>query len=310
VVLLSAAESGLYELILDKKMVKVKDVAREFNWSERGAEILLNALCAMEYLIKKEDNYQFNPEYDQVFSEKEYPLLKEWLRHEWRLLNRWIHLNQVLESGEPYREPEKKQVHRNHKNFILSMAHRENENLESLLENISLADHQHLLDLGGGPGLFSIALAEKYPQLHVTIFDTPETEPIAEQFIEASKAARRINFVSGNFLEDALGEGYDAALLSSILHIYGPEQNRRLLKNLYDAMKPRSRVFIRDFFLNQDKSGPLIGALFAVNMLVNTENGNAYTAQEMQEWLLAAGFYKIKMKNLEGRMALLECYRK
>ncbi|MEJ2051414.1 MAG: methyltransferase, partial [Calditrichota bacterium] len=104
--------------------------------------------------------------------------------------------------------------------------------------------------------------------------------------------------------------GYDAALLSSILHIYSPEDNRKVLKRLYQAMIPGGKVIIRDFLLNRDKTGPLTGALFAINMLVNTDRGNAYSQKEIKSWLKQAGFIKIRRIKLTGNMALLEAYRK
>ena len=49
------------------------------------------------------------------------------------------------------------------------------------------------------------------------------------------------------------------------------------------------KIIIRDFLLNPDKTGPVIGSLFAVNMLINTEQGNAYTYSEMKSWLKQTG---------------------
>ena len=310
VVLLSAARAGLFELFHKNKTLRITKVTKELNWSDRSAEILLNALCALGYLEKKNNQYRISRSFEQVFGSENYPLIKEWLMHEWRLLNRWTHLPEVLESGEPFREPEKKAIHRNHRNFILSMAHREKENMEAMVQNVSWEGKHHLLDLGGGPGLFAIAFAEKYPQLKATVFDTSETESIAREFFQRSTAKARLNFRAGDFISDDFGKGYDAALLSSILHIYSPEENRKVLQRLHQAMVPGGKVIIRDFLLNRDKTGPLTGALFAINMLVNTDRGNAYSLEEMKGWLKQAGFIKIRRIKLSGNMALLEAYRR
>ncbi len=309
VVLLSAANAGLFDLFLNKIDLNIQEVITTLNWSGRAAEITLNALCAMGYLRKAQENYSIAPKFQPMFTEENYPLVKEWLNHEWRLLNRWIHFNEVLVTGKPYRETEKTTVHRNHQNFILSMAHREKENLFSMINAISLEGYQHLLDLGGGPGFFAIAFAEKYPALKATVFDTPETQPIANKFINASSASSKINFIGGDFLKDDFGNNYDVILLSSVLHIYGPDENENLLKRVYQSLKRGGRVIIRDFFLNRKKTSPLIGALFAVNMLINTDNGNAYSYGEMINWLKNAGFTGMKKRSLEGRMALLEGYK-
>lgn len=306
VVLLSAAKCGLFDYLIQNTAITQEDTARHFGWEQRGTEILLNTLCALGYLEKKDERYRISSGFKDIFSRQKFPLLKEWLHHEWRLLNRWVYLPQVLETGKPYREPQKKTVHRNHRNFILSMAHREKENLSIFLKRINLDGHLHLIDLGGGPGLFAVALAEKYPRLKATVFDTPETRPLAQQFFRQSLAKSRLQFKGGNFLSDRIGKGYDAALLSSVLHIYSPQENQELLRKIYLALSPHSQLIIRDFLLNPQKTGPLIGMLFAVNMLINTDGGNAYTFNEIKSWLQKAGFKDIERKPLEGRMILIK----
>ena len=310
VVLLSAARAGFFELFQKNRVLGVTEVTRELSWSGRAAEILLNSLCALGYLEKKNNQYRISRSFEQVFGSENYPLIKEWLLHEWRLLNRWTHLPEVLETGEPFREPEKKTIHRNHHNFILSMAHREKENMEVMVHNVSWEGYHRLLDLGGGPGLFAIAFAEKYPLLKATVFDAAETESIALDFFRKSSAKNRLQFRAGDFITDDFGKGYDAALLSSILHIYSPEENREVLQRLYLAMVPGGKVIIRDFLLNRDKTGPITGALFAINMLVNTDRGNAYSQEEIKSWLKQAGFRKIRRIKLTSNMALLEAHRK
>jgi SAM-dependent methyltransferase len=305
VIILSAVRSGLFEVFMEKKEIDVPHVARIMKWNERGTEILLNALCSLGYLKKNQEKYLVDPVFQKVLIDGNYKLMGEWMMHEWRLISRWIHLGEVLESGKPYREPEKKTVHLNHRNFILSMAHREKENLITIVNAIDLSGYKKLLDLGGGPGLFAIGFVEKYSALRVTIFDTPETEPIALEFMSNSSAKSRIEFKGGDFMRDDFGHDYDVALLSSILHIYGPEDNKKLLSRIYHSLNEGGKVIIRDFFLNNKKTGPVIGTLFAVNMLINTENGNAYSFQEIREWLTIAGFTHIQKRKLEGRMELL-----
>lgn len=309
VVLLAAAELGIFDYILDHRRSSARQLSTHFGWERRGTEIILNALCGLDYLTKKQGWFTISPAIKKVFNQKEFPLLKEWLHHEWRLLNRWVHLPEVVRTGKPFREPEKKSLHRNHRNFILSMAHREKQNIQSVVKKINLNGCHYLLDLGAGPGLFAAAFAEKYPQLHAIIFDTPDTAPIARQFFTKSTARNRLRFMAGDFLTDPIGSGYDAVLLSSVLHIYSPDENRKLLQKVYQSLQPGGKIFIRDFLLNQPKTSPLIGVLFAVNMLINTERGNAYSLAEMKNWMKEAGFKNIKKQPLEGRMLLLEAHK-
>jgi hypothetical protein len=92
--------------------------------------------------------------------------------------------------------------------------------------------------------------------------------------------------VGGDFNE-GLPEGpFDAAYLGSVSHIYGPKENLALIKRVADSLVPGGLIAIRDFIRGLSKGA----ALFAVNMLVNTESGDTYSEEEYRSWLGTAGF--------------------
>jgi hypothetical protein len=72
-----------------------------------------------------------------------------------------------------------------------------------------------------------------------------------------------------------------------------------LLKKAFDSMSPGGTIFIQEHLLGPDRTKPLHGSLFSINMLVNTSGGRSYSAQEMKKWLASAGFRKVgsKVKN-------------
>ena len=54
-----------------------------------------------------------------------------------------------------------------------------------------------------------------------------------------------------------------------------------------------SIVGVRDYVMRQDRTYPVDGALFGINMLVNTQNGMVYTYEEIREDLELAGFTQV-----------------
>ena len=50
------------------------------------------------------------------------------------------------------------------------------------------------------------------------------------------------------------------------------------------------QILIRDVLVDAARTSPPDGAMFAINMLVNTPGGGTYTFDELSEDLLAAGF--------------------
>src|SRR3712207_7763846 len=93
--------------------------------------------------------------------------------------------------------------------------------------------------------------------------------------------AAGISAVGGDFNE-GLPEGpFDAAYLGNVSHIYGPEENLALMKRVAGSLSPGGLIAIRDFVRGLSKGA----ALFAVNMLVNTESGNVYAEEDYKGWL-------------------------
>ena len=57
---------------------------------------------------------------------------------------------------------------------------------------------------------------------------------------------------------------------------------------------------IREFILQEDRTGPPHAALFALNMLVGTERGNTYTESQYRTWMQEAGFATVTRTDPEG----------
>jgi hypothetical protein len=54
-------------------------------------------------------------------------------------------------------------------------------------------------------------------------------------------------------------------------------------------------VAIAEFLPNEERTGPPIALIFAVNMMAVTEHGDTFTFSEISKWLLEAGFKKPRL---------------
>jgi len=109
----------------------------------------------------------------------------------------------------------------------------------------------------------------------------------------------RVKIAPGDYTVDELPPGHDLALLSAVIHSNSRETNRQLYEKVFRALGPGGTVLIRDFVLDETRTSPPDGAVFAVNMLVATRAGNCYTFGEIREDLESAGFGDVRMI-LEG----------
>jgi 3-hydroxy-5-methyl-1-naphthoate 3-O-methyltransferase len=143
--------------------------------------------------------------------------------------------------------------------------------------------------------------------IRVTLFDLPDTLAVSKKVIRESKG-KNIDLLGGDFHSDDIGKGYDLVFISQIFHSMPVDECLALLDKSKNALNPDGRIAVHEFFLERDRAHPVPGALFAVNMLVNTGAGRSYTTEEMKEWLMKAGFRDVKT-NILGDTVVLTARR-
>lgn len=176
-----------------------------------------------------------------------------------------------------------------------------------LLDALDLSGRRHLLDLGGGPATYALSFLGKYPEARATLFDRAEVVEIAREEVERAGLAERMSYRTGDMTTNDLGEGYDVVLLSNIIHSFGPEENLDVFRRCYKALAPGGLFIIKDFLVDNDRSGPPFSLLFALNMLVGTENGDTYTYAEVDGWASEAGFVNGRSMELTPQSRLWLC---
>jgi SAM-dependent methyltransferase len=150
-----------------------------------------------------------------------------------------------------------------------------------------LPDAGHLLDLGGGTGVYALALLQANPGLRATVVDRPEVLKVAAEFAEAAGVGERLALVPGDMFTASLPPA-DVVLLSNILHDWDVPECRRLVQRAAAVLPPGGRLLIHDVFLDDDLGGPLPIALYSAALFSLTE-GRAYSAAEYRGWLRDAG---------------------
>jgi cyclopropane fatty-acyl-phospholipid synthase-like methyltransferase len=159
---------------------------------------------------------------------------------------------------------------------------------------LNLKGRRHLYDLGGGPGVYSVEMARRWPDLRVTVVDLPNVVKVGREIVDGYPDVRdRVAFLACDLSEDALPKGADVAFLSHVIH-GEPEDGVRSLFAKVAAILPAGGLFIvRDFFLSPDRTQPPGASLFSLNMLVATHGGRSYSAKECEAWLRKVGFSKV-----------------
>jgi len=304
-VLLTAYELGVFTAIGDTSKTAA-EVAVLIKTNERATDRLMDALCGMG-MMKKNGGKFSNTSLSARFLVEGKPDYMAGLMHSVHLWRTWSTLTEAVRIGTTVAQREA--VNERGVSwldaFIAAMHMRAYKQAPALVKLLDLKGVRRVLDVGGGSGAYSMALVRAKKGIHATVFDLPSVVPLTSQYIESEKLADKISTVAGDYEIDSLGTGYDLVFLSAIIHINSIDINKQLVKKAYDALIPSGQLVIQDHIMDEDRTAPLGGALFALNMLVGTQAGDTFTESEVRSWMEEAGFKNVRRKDNPATTGLM-----
>lgn len=276
---------------------RASELARETNGSEKGIRMLCNALSGVGLLVKEGDKY-FLPDNLQEFLIKDgknsFRYYIDLLHDFWYV---WSDLDKVIREGKPITsimeligEDEGRL-----RTFIHAMHERTKEASRLILRVVDISNRRRMLDIGGGPGTYSLEWIKRYPDLKATIVDLPQVLEVTKDYVKKYDMEERVSFIAGNFHEVKIEKGdYDLVLMANVLQMYGAQENKNLIKKAYDSLERSGIIVIHGFALDDNECKPIEAVLFTLSISSITPNGNAYKRSEKVRWLKEAGFRNIR----------------
>jgi ubiquinone/menaquinone biosynthesis C-methylase UbiE len=158
----------------------------------------------------------------------------------------------------------------------------------ALAQHYPLPQARRLLDVGGGSGLYAVALLRANPSLRAVVWDRPEVLKVARESAERYGVIDRTELVAGDMFADPVPPECDVMLLSNVLHDWDEPECQRILNRLAAALPAGGHVLIHDVFLDDSLDGPLPVALYSA-ALFNVTEGRAYSGAEYRAMLESAG---------------------
>jgi ubiquinone/menaquinone biosynthesis C-methylase UbiE len=305
-VFLTGAELDLYSLLAPKPL-SVDEIVAGIKADQRGMTILLDALSALGFLIKNGKKYQTEMSLVPLLTSNSPNSLLPMALHMCKQWQTWSKLTDVVLGKPPARMKEQGALAKDHiKAFIGAMHVMALKTAPEIVSAVNPGHARRLIDVGGGSGSYTLAFLSAVPEMKATLFDLPEVIEIALERLQADGMADRVTLTAGDFYRDELPSGHDLALLSAIIHQNSLVQNETLYRKVYRALDSGGRIIVRDHVMSPDRTQPLEGAIFAVNMLAGTPQGGTYTFDEIKEGLSAAGFTRIRLIRTKGMSSLVE----
>ncbi|MFZ2448718.1 MAG: methyltransferase [Syntrophobacteraceae bacterium] len=303
-IILTAAELDLFSLIEDGDCTSAK-IALRRGLDERAVSRVLDCLVTFGLLEKAGENYSTTEE-GSAFASKHPDSSLPMLLHMGRLWDSWSGLTETVEKGPASNQRLPKPLDPRDRQAFIGAMHVIGRTLsEEIAQSLDLGRFKKLIDIGGGSGTYTIAFLKRHPHLRAVLFDLEAVVSMARERMASEGFPDRTELVAGDFYRDELPTGCDLALLSAIIHQNDPEQNLDLYGKIFRALDPGGMLVIRDHIMDETRTRPPEGALFAINMLVNTRGGDTYTFEEVRADLVKVGFINVRMLRSGERMDCL-----
>jgi SAM-dependent methyltransferase len=262
-------------------------LARDCTISERGARLLLSALCSLGLIEEGSDGSYRSvaPDLAQLAT----------------MSTPWGHLAEAIREDRPTMAGDTPggagALYPEVVSYLGTLFAPAAEHAADRLVAQGLRDR--VLDLGAGAAPWSLALAARNPDIRVTAVDLPAVLAVTRQVVATSGYDLQFDYLSGDLFTIDLGRSaYDLAIAGNICHLFDEAANRRLLGRLFDALHPGGTLAILDALPNERLDGPRPVVLYALGLLLRTNHGQVYPFSTYVGWLRDVGYEAVERIDL------------
>ncbi len=296
--------------VLDAGPKTLKETAAATGTSERGLRIIMNALVGLNFLAKTDGRYTLTPESEAFLVSTKPAFHGGFLKHtSEQLIPHWLQLNEVVKTGKPAKSVNQEGTGSDFfQQFVADIFPLSYPAATTLAKHLAFDNPGaavRVLDLAAGSGVWGIALAQSYEKVTVTAVDWIGVIPATQAMVARFGLTNRFKFVDGDLNSVDFGQGHNVATLGHILHSEGETKSKALLRKVFGALAPGGTIAIAEFLVNADRTGPVMPLLFAGNMLVNTDEGDTFSFEEISSWLSDAGFTNARLLEVPGPSPLV-----
>ncbi len=161
-----------------------------------------------------------------------------------------------------------------------------------------------ILDIGGGAGALSRHLLKKIPDGRAVLLEMAEVLATAQDIYPEDKQ-QNIEKLPGDFRKIKFKETFGTILIANMLHIYSADEARQLLNKAAGLLMPGGLIIIHDYF--PDRPNPCLakGALYDLNMMLNTYEGQCHNSTDISQWLRMAGCKSVNIHDLASDTSII-----
>jgi ubiquinone/menaquinone biosynthesis C-methylase UbiE len=289
-VAVAAVELGVFEA-LDASPMTGEMLAKTIGCDCDRLGAVCDTLVGMKLLDRADEHYELTPESDAFLVGSRTGSMRDLLLHSPGPWDNWPALSATIRGSPPPLIVGD--------DFYQSLVRATFPTQHAVAARVAptLGAVNRVLDLGAGAGPWTIALLETFPTATAVVNDLPGVLEIARETATANDVAERCEFRPGDYFTVPLPEAaFDVIVLAHVLRGEGRAGAPQLLARAAQAVRPGGQVLVADYFLDDDRRGPLNALLLGATMVAATPSGATFTRAEFSGWLGDAGFVDIEFR--------------
>jgi hypothetical protein len=286
--------------VLSDQQLSAEELAAQTNANEVFLEAILNALVCMGLLQFQKDTYN-NSHLSRIYFIEGSPYyIGDFIQLLINESSKWNKLFSIVSEGKEISDDSSE----SNRTFIKAMHNMGMfGEVDALINCVDLSGCQNMIDAGGGSGIYSISLCQKYPDLKSIILDRHETLVVTKEFVSIHKESERIELRECDITKDTLGDNIDAVLLSDVT--YDEIAAGKILRNAWKCLRPDGQLILRGYYFDPQNSNPLFGALFVINQLVVNPDREILTLPSLKALIEKTGYIITKVSPLTERSFII-----
>jgi hypothetical protein len=288
----SAAKHGIFNALEGGN--DASGVARKAAISERGAQAILDGLTGLGLVNLSNGRYTNTAESAAFLMKGKPAYLGGMAEVMTGSLNEWATLPEAVKTGNPTAQFTSETADSDFWHVLVpAIAALSFPVAQMAAERFGIANAGPVcwLDVGGGSGVWSAVWLGVNRQATGVQLDWPTVNRIASDFVGRFGVGDRFKTIDGDFHKVDFGSSrYEYAIYGHIAHQETPADNIEIFRKFRKALKPGGTLLINDFVLTDERKGHPFALMFAAQMLLVSQGGNAWRESDYKAWLREAGF--------------------
>jgi ubiquinone/menaquinone biosynthesis C-methylase UbiE len=253
----------------------------------RAVALLLDVLACEDLIARDGDGVKAGPELERLAGQPGGFGLG---------LGMWGHVEKFARTGEPFVQMDLGTAEREaaYRKVVSGLGEMFDGSARQLAEDLPIKPRK-ILDVGCGSGVWSLAMATRHPEAHVTGLDLPGVLENFTARAEARGLTGRVDTLPGDMYEAKIpAKTFDLIVIANVLRLETPDRAASLVRRLTPALTDDGALLVVDALAHGTPARDRARAVYALHLGLRTRQGQVHSPETITRWLQDAGLARVE----------------